>query len=127
MQNRRRVQISVPLNRELREFVERTAAREDRTLSSTPLDASALSHLRPRRAYDGNCSNHHQPEWKYLDARYRLKDQPRQKQPLPAQHDEQQRDSHNIDRPYDRRRQARQSTNDIGYTRDNEGECKLRC
>ena len=49
---------------------------------------------------------------------------PGKKQPLPAQHDEQQRGSHDIDRPSDRRRQARESTNDIGYTSNDEGECK---
>src|SRR5262249_18351652 len=43
-----------------------------------------------------------------------------------AEHDEQQRGSHDIDHPYDRRRQARESTNDIGYTRDDEGDRKSR-
>ena len=33
MQGRRREQISVPLNAELRAYVERTAAREDRSLA----------------------------------------------------------------------------------------------
>ena len=37
-------------------------------------DASALSNLRPRRAYDNYCSNHQQPEWKDPDARYRFQD-----------------------------------------------------
>jgi hypothetical protein len=42
------------------------------------------------RAEGCNCSNYQQPEWNYPDARYCLQDQPRQKQPLPAQHAEQQ-------------------------------------
>jgi hypothetical protein len=88
--------------------------------------ATSALNLRPRRAEGCNCSNYQQPEWNYPDARYCLQDQPRQKQPLPAQHAEQQRGSHDIDRPYDRRRQARESTNDIGYTRDDEGNRKSR-
>ena len=38
---------------------------------------------------------------------------------MPAQHDDNS-GSHDIDRPSDRRRQARESTYDIGYTRDDE-------
>src|SRR5690242_20325427 len=84
--------------------------------------ASVLSNLRPRRAQDGNRSNDQQPEWKYPDAGYRLQDQPRQKQPLPAQRGEQQHGSHDIDRPPDRRGQARESTDDVGYTSNDEGQ-----